>query len=211
LAARLGLSRAPVREALRVLEREGLVALTPWRGARLIDPSLREIADLFDLVAAVEGVVVRLAVRHAREADLKRYARLIARLERHATRGDDILELVDLAYAASGALVRACGSGLVASLAPRLARPAYWMHRFLMPAPRGWQKQSLNHHLRLRDAILARDEAAAERCARRLVEHTRRLILTRAEKRTSEHRLSDPEPAPRRGARRGPTGAGRKP
>lgn len=62
LAADLGVSRIPVREALRQLEAEGLVAFNPHCGAVVSSLSLDEIDELFELRGLLEGEVLRVAV-----------------------------------------------------------------------------------------------------------------------------------------------------
>ena len=54
LALHLGLSRTPVREALKVLASEGLVEILPRRGSRIRRPSISEIHDLFAVIASLE-------------------------------------------------------------------------------------------------------------------------------------------------------------
>jgi DNA-binding GntR family transcriptional regulator len=61
LAARVGVSRTPVREALRRLNAEGLVDFTPNRGAKVTAWSERELADLYEARAMLEGFGARLA------------------------------------------------------------------------------------------------------------------------------------------------------
>src|ERR1043166_1378508 len=62
LADELGVSRIPVREALRQLEAEGLVTFSPHRGAVVSVLSLEEIAELFELRAEIECDLVRRAI-----------------------------------------------------------------------------------------------------------------------------------------------------
>ena len=62
IAEELGVSRIPVREALRQLEAEGLVTFSPHRGAVVSTLSLREIMELFELRAQIEGDLIRRAV-----------------------------------------------------------------------------------------------------------------------------------------------------
>ena len=62
IAEELGVSRIPVREALRQLDAEGLVTFSPHRGAVVSTLSLQEIAELFELRAAIEGDLMRRAV-----------------------------------------------------------------------------------------------------------------------------------------------------
>lgn len=71
LAARLGVSRIPVREALSRLEREGLAASYPHRGYVVTALSRSEIEELFDLRAQLEPELLRIAVPLMTEADLK--------------------------------------------------------------------------------------------------------------------------------------------
>lgn len=69
LAAELGVSRIPLREALRQLEAEGLVALVPHRGAVVSPLPLDEAAELFQLRALIESDLARRAVPHLTAAD----------------------------------------------------------------------------------------------------------------------------------------------
>jgi DNA-binding transcriptional regulator YhcF (GntR family) len=63
LAAELEVSRNPVREALRVLESEGLVEISPRRGASVTQLSEEEARELVEVRAALEGLCARLAAR----------------------------------------------------------------------------------------------------------------------------------------------------
>jgi len=72
LAAELGVSRIPVREALRQLEAEGLVTFVPHFGAVVSSLSLSEIKELFELRALLETDLLRRAIPRIREEDLDR-------------------------------------------------------------------------------------------------------------------------------------------
>src|SRR5258708_3840162 len=61
LCAMFGISRTPLREALKVLAAEGLVDLLPNRGARVRQLSERELGELFDVMGGLEGLAGRLA------------------------------------------------------------------------------------------------------------------------------------------------------
>src|SRR5215203_6201801 len=62
IGAELGVSRIPVREALRQLEAEGLVTFSPHRGAVVSSLSLEEIQELFELRAEIEGDLITRAL-----------------------------------------------------------------------------------------------------------------------------------------------------
>ncbi|CAH2598945.1 GntR family transcriptional regulator [Rhodovastum atsumiense] len=78
LAAELGVSRIPLREAFRRLESEGLVTIMPHRGAIVSVLSLDDIAELFDLRAMLEPELVRRAIPHQTELTLARAEHILA-------------------------------------------------------------------------------------------------------------------------------------
>src|SRR6478752_7361428 len=85
LADELGVSRIPVREALRQLEAEGLVSFSPHRGAVVSTLSLEEIEELFELRADIECELLRRAIPNTGAE--------------HLTRANDLLDEFDAALA----------------------------------------------------------------------------------------------------------------
>lgn len=80
IAAELGVSRSPVREALGQLEAEGLVVLTPQKGAQVSPISRDEIAELFELRLLVEPHLIALAIPQMTEADLNKATAIISEM-----------------------------------------------------------------------------------------------------------------------------------
>jgi DNA-binding GntR family transcriptional regulator len=72
LAEEFGVSRTPVREALRKLQSTGLVELLPNRGAVVRGPSAREIREAYEVRAELEGLAAELAAGRISDADLLR-------------------------------------------------------------------------------------------------------------------------------------------
>ncbi len=70
LCEQLGISRTPLREALRVLATEGLISVLPNRGAQVVKLSPAEVRDTFDVMGALEGLSGELACRHVTDADI---------------------------------------------------------------------------------------------------------------------------------------------
>ena len=81
LAERYGISRTPIREALRRLQSEGLVEVLPHRGARVVDWSEIDVAAIYDLRAMVEGYAARRAALRISEEEIDRLAGLCDRME----------------------------------------------------------------------------------------------------------------------------------
>ena len=84
LAEEYGISRTPLREALKVLAAEGLVTLVPRQGCRVTELSEDDADELFPVMALLEGRCAYEAVRKATPADLKQLRRLHEVLEKHA-------------------------------------------------------------------------------------------------------------------------------
>ncbi|MBE2259525.1 MAG: GntR family transcriptional regulator [Candidatus Accumulibacter sp.] len=90
LTVAYGISRTPLREALKVLAAEGLVTLRPRRGCFVTEISEQDLDDIFPLMAMLEGRCALEATRRATPADLARLAEIHAQLEHFA--GNDEIE-----------------------------------------------------------------------------------------------------------------------
>lgn len=82
LAARLKVSRTPIRQALTMLEAEGLVEIAPNRGASVCSFSVEEVWDIYDLRAVLEGHAARRAAGRISERELDEIRSLAAEMER---------------------------------------------------------------------------------------------------------------------------------
>ncbi|GLY73512.1 GntR family transcriptional regulator [Actinoallomurus iriomotensis] len=173
LAARLGVSRNPVREAIRVLAAEGFVEVTPRRGAAVARLSPDEAEELFDVRVALEGLSARLSARKVtpETADRLRAVLDSARLAVDEGRLGDVADLNTAFHAAVADLA---GNAYLSLMVGPMLRRAQWLfqqtakHR----APHSWTE-----HLSLYEAIAAGDERAAEDRAIAHVEAARRSYL----------------------------------
>ncbi len=78
LAEGLAISRTPMKEALRILEAEGRIEYGPTRRPKVADPSLNEITQNIQVLAALEGLAGEIACLHATDADIAEIADLNA-------------------------------------------------------------------------------------------------------------------------------------
>jgi DNA-binding GntR family transcriptional regulator len=88
LAQSFGLSRTPLREALKVLNSEGLVVLKPRRGCFVAELTEQDLDEIFPVMALLEGRCAYDAVRKAKPHDIKRLDGIHAKLEEFAAAGD---------------------------------------------------------------------------------------------------------------------------
>lgn len=88
LCAAYGVSRTPLREALKVLAREGLVVLTPHRGAHVAELTLDDLEEAFPVIGALEALAGELACAHARDQEIAKISMLHMRMRTAFNNGD---------------------------------------------------------------------------------------------------------------------------
>ena len=88
LAEELGVSRTPVREAIRKLEMEGYVIMMPRRGTYIADLSIRDINEVFEIRTSLESLASGLAAERITEDELEKLQRLLVQIGTHIKSGD---------------------------------------------------------------------------------------------------------------------------
>jgi DNA-binding GntR family transcriptional regulator len=161
LAARLNVSRVPVREALRRLAAEGLVTLVPRQGAVVSSLSRKQFLDAYRLRGALEALAVRLAIPQLTADDLDRLAAIDATMKTAAAAHDP--EAFFAANAAFHAIFidRAGNDYLRATYEPLMDQ----MRRYRSPSAdlRGGLERSIEEHEAILAAVRAGDAAEASR------------------------------------------------
>jgi len=95
LAARLGMSKTPLKSALVRLEQEGYLRISPQQGIVVREPSIQDVTDLFDLREAIETFAVRRLAGHVSPADADRL-RANLKDQAQAVREKDVSEATRL-------------------------------------------------------------------------------------------------------------------
>jgi DNA-binding GntR family transcriptional regulator len=162
VASSLGLSRTPVREALRALAAEGIVELEHNRGARVIHWTADDIDEVYRLRALLEGYGATLAARHASSDQIAELRRLEDRYERALELGEDSGATSAECNNDFHAAVRAAsGSGRLASLLA-VVSSAPLVQRALEHYTEDDRRRSVVQHRDIITAIQNRDEHLAE-------------------------------------------------
>ena len=160
LSARLGTSRTPLREALKVLAHEGLVRLVPGRGAFVIELSSAEVESLFPVLGLLQSRCAGEAVRHQIPEDIVALDEQLARIEQAVTdvRELDYYRAVDAFHGRLQAMAN--NPWLTRSLTD--LGHFLQMVRNLMPLPENRLRQSMAEYRTLMKAIHRGDAEAAE-------------------------------------------------
>jgi DNA-binding GntR family transcriptional regulator len=164
LAAELGVSVTPVREALLELRAEGLLVQQPHRGFMVLPVTGRDIADVSNVQAHVGGELAARAAANISDEQLKQLKDLQAQLE-DAYKQRDHERAVRLNHEFHRAINVAADSPKLAQLMGQITRYA---PEALFPTVEGWPGQSLKDHRRVIAALEKRDE---ERARRAMAEH----------------------------------------
>ena len=161
LAEDFGVSRNPVREALRVVESEGFVTMVPRRGAFVASPDASTIADIFSVRERLEPLAARLAAERASASDVAGLRDLLD-AAREATEAVDFSKVAELNSQLHLRVIEISGNRWLASIASSLYLHVHWIFRIGAHhrAPHSWVE-----HIRLVDAIEAADPQAAELAA----------------------------------------------
>jgi DNA-binding GntR family transcriptional regulator len=177
LAERLQVSRTPVREALIILQSEGLVELVPNRGAFVRTITADDLVEIYTLRGLLESHAARLASEHAKPEQLDAMEDAQTRLRRMQARGSAADQaMADLAF--HTAVSEAAGSPFLATLVGQvLAFTVSFRANYKYPAERS--QTALVEHNAIFMAIGAHDGALAERLMREHVASSCTFALAR--------------------------------
>jgi DNA-binding GntR family transcriptional regulator len=175
LAEELGVSRTPVREAIRKLELEGFVVMVPRRGTYVADLSIRDVNEVYEVRTALDILAAGLAAERITEEELEQMERILVQIGKYIEEGnmeaivDADGQFHDILYQASrnDRLV-----GIINNLREQLTR-----FRSISMAYPGRLKNTLEEHSRLVEAIAMRDADLAKRLAAEHMENAEQTLL----------------------------------
>jgi len=190
LCEALGISRTPLREALKLLAAEGLVQLRPNRSG-IVAPLLREqLDDLFEAVSIIERAAAELAAVRMTERDIEKLAALQDRLERYHG-GGKLREYFELNQQIHALIVALSGNETLKAthqwLFARVERA-----RFIALSRRGRWDQSVDEHRKILGHLKRRESEKAGKLLARHVQRTGRAVADLVEEAAGKQRHRRP-------------------
>lgn len=164
LCDQLRVSRTPLREAFRVLCAEGLVELTPKYGARVIELSDDDVANIFDVLAITEGLSGRLAAQRASQEELEGIADLHRQMMA-AYRDRDMARYAIAAKGTHDAITEAAANPTLREIYLRLNAQVQKLRFESNLDNQNWAR-SISAHEEFVSALLARDAVKVEQMLR---------------------------------------------
>ncbi|MHB8172417.1 MAG: GntR family transcriptional regulator [Thermincolia bacterium] len=175
LAEEMGVSRTPVREAIRKLELEGFVVMVPRKGAYVASISIKDIADVFEIRAALESLAAGLAAERITEDELESMERSLVRVA-EATEANDLESLINMDTDFHEILYKASRNERLVQIISNL-REQIQRFRTTSLAHPGRMKVALEEHKQIVEAISQRDVEAARNLAREHIENAENSML----------------------------------
>jgi DNA-binding GntR family transcriptional regulator len=160
LAKELGVSRTPIREAFNRLAQEGLVTVSPGRGAFVATLSVDDMVQLLEIREVLEGMAARLATSRITKASLEKLRRQME-VEIRKSAGHAYTGYLDVDRQFHESVISAGGNRHLCQLMKSL-RDRIQMLRYRSVILPGRARKSFQEHLQIIDALAARDPDLAE-------------------------------------------------
>lgn len=159
-AAELGVSRTPMREAIRIVAREGLITLRPSRSPIVAMPDVKAVTDDVEVLLSVEKLSGKLACERATDADIDGISAITQNMD-HNFDTMDPLDMFEIDMSFHSAIAKASHNKPLAEIHSRfLAR--LWRARFLAAMKRRNRASVIEHHTAILAALRARDAVAID-------------------------------------------------
>jgi len=174
IAARFGVSHAPVREAFRHVARIGLVKVVPWRGTYVIDIDEHAANEVYELWKSLFGVVCRLAATEMTDRDGRELMHRLVEYKDVTQRTGSTFEHIKVSNRIGRFIAKRSNAPLALEMLDRVALLARWQHNvytdsYIETHGNEAVKRSAVLYDVLCRHIVARDGAAADSSARDLI------------------------------------------
>ena len=179
LAQRLGVSRTPVREAIRKLELEGLAIMIPRRGAIVADITVKDLEDVLEVRASLEELAARKACDYITEDQLRGLKKAAADFKK-SVESERLLDCVEADMAFHEIIYAATGNKRLQQMLTNLREQ---MYRFRIEHLKEKNKrgQLVESHREILESLRRRDADAATRAIRSHIKAQEVIVMKKIE------------------------------
>ena len=175
LADEMGVSRTPIREAIRKLELEGFVVMVPRKGAFVAGISVKDIVDVFEVRAALEALAAGLAAERITPDELEELERSLVAISEVSSK-DDIDAIVETDTNFHELIYRASRNERLFQIVIHLKEQIQRFRTTSLSQP-GRSKDALEEHRKMVEAISDRNVELAQNLARDHIENAEQSML----------------------------------
>jgi len=175
LAEKLGVSRTPIREAIRKLELEGLVVMMPRKGAYVADLSIKDITDVLEIRAALEGLASGLAALRITDEEIEELELTAVQFNQALEEGNvELMIQKDIEF--HDIIIKATRNEKLLQISNNL-REQVQRFRVMYINKTNKAKQLAKEHYEIAEAISNRNIDLAERLAKNHIENAENNIM----------------------------------
>ena len=175
LANKLGVSRTPIREAIRKLELEGLVTMIPRRGAEVAQITEKSMSDVLEVRRAVDALCVELACERITDRELEALKEACKGFE-EAVNSGDVKKIAQADVAFHDIIVRATGNQRLVQLVNTLSEQMY-RYRFEYIKDVSQHQSLVEEHSVIYESLLKKDKQTASEAAKLHIDNQEKTII----------------------------------
>lgn len=175
LANMLGVSRTPIREAIRKLELEGLVTMIPRRGAEVAQITEKSMSDVLEVRRAMDALCAELACERITEEELVRLKEACTRFER-ALGTRDVKKIAQADVELHDIILQATGNGRLIQLVNNLSEQMY-RYRFEYIKDFSQHERLVEEHRIIYESLVSKDKDQACEAAKTHIDNQRKAII----------------------------------
>lgn len=175
LANKLGVSRTPIREAIRKLELEGLVIMIPRRGAEVAQITEKSLIDVLEVRKALDVLCAELACVRITEEDMKKLEEACTYFD-EAVRTKDTRAIAQADVDFHDIIIQATGNDRLISLVNNLSQQMY-RYRFEYIKDASQHSRIMEEHRALLESICSRNKETAAKAAQVHIDNQQASIL----------------------------------
>ncbi|NSW92228.1 MAG: GntR family transcriptional regulator [Firmicutes bacterium] len=175
LAEKMGVSRTPVREAIRKLELEGLVKMVPRKGAHVAKLSVKDIMDVLEVRASLDGLATALAAERITDDELRELKHVQNQFENYVEK-DNLQGIIKKDVEFHDVIYRASKNDRLIQIVNNLREQVY-RFRVIYLKDLSSTKEVIREHMEIYEAIMRKDANAAREAAKRHIRSQEIMII----------------------------------
>lgn len=176
IADKMGISRTPIREALRELAAKGFVKMIPNQGIVVSSDSAEDIREVMQIRGVLEGLAGRLAVAMINKEEISRLENLIKQMEKFSKKNDPLgFGEVDAEF--HNIIVNICRNKRLMQIRKNITEQAHRYRIKSLNVP-GRLEYSTEEHRKIAEALKKKDAKAADKSIQKHIENTLKNILS---------------------------------
>lgn len=175
LAEEIGVSRTPVREAIRKLELEGYVVMIPRKGAYVSGLSIKDINEVFEIRGTLEALAAGLSAERATEEEIEEMKKDLE-MEAHLWETSDLLKTIEIDIKFHEQIYKSARNSRLLTMIKELREQVQRFRTTTLAVP-GRMKFALDEHRKILAAIAARDVETAQLAAEEHIDNAENALL----------------------------------